>query len=292
MSRTASPLRYPGGKSALLDLVSSILLKNRLDGGHYAEPFAGGGGLALSLLFEGMVGEIHLNDIDPGISALWRCLLKQTDDLIDKMNGTPITIEEWQRQKLVNSAPDGDDLDLGFSTLFLNRTNRSGIIKGAGVIGGLRQNGNYLLDCRFNKEDLSRRIRRIARYKDRIHFTSDDALVFLKGIEAKLPARGLLCADPPYFDKGSNLYTSFYRDDDHADLADSILDLECPWITTYDNCPEISRLYNKRRQFEFSVQYSVQTKRVASELMIVSKGLRMPRSLLERRFKPTSHRTV
>ena len=160
MTRTASPLRYPGGKSALHNLVSDIIHANGLDGGHYAEPFAGGGGLAHSLLFEGIVREIHLNDIDPAIAAFWRAILEQNDELCAMIETTPVTIEQWHDQKKIYARffEQRDDLQLGFATLFLNRTNRSGIIKGAGVIGGLRQTGNYLLDCRFNKVDLIRKI--------------------------------------------------------------------------------------------------------------------------------------
>ena len=101
MTRTASPLRYPGGKSALHNLVSDIIHANGLDGGHYAEPFAGGGGLALSLLFEGIVREIHLNDIDPAIAAFWRAILEQNDELCAMIETTPVTIEQWHDQKKI-----------------------------------------------------------------------------------------------------------------------------------------------------------------------------------------------
>lgn len=281
MTRTASPLRYPGGKSALHHLVSDILYANNLDSGHYAEPFAGGGGLALSLLFEGVVREIHLNDLDPAIAAFWRAILEHNSELCDLIEETPVTIEEWhsQKTKYADLQESGDDLSLGFATLFLNRTNRSGIIKGAGVIGGLRQTGNYLLDCRFNKQDLIKRIKRISKYKRRIHFSQLDALKFLPKVEKSLPQRSLICADPPYFGKGANLYTSFYKPDDHAVLAENMLKLKSPWITTYDNCTEIAHLYKTRRQYEFSVQYSAQTKRLGSELLIVSKGMKLPNSL-------------
>ncbi len=277
MTRTASPLRYPGGKSALHNLVSDIIHANRLDGGHYAEPFAGGGGLALSLMFEGIVREVHLNDIDPAIAAFWRAILDHNNELCALIESTPVTIDQWHLQKESYSRllDQSDDLTLGFATLFLNRTNRSGIIKGAGVIGGLRQAGNYLLDCRFNKEDLVRRIKRISKYKDRIHFSQLDALEFLPEVQSIIPKNSLICADPPYFGKGANLYTSFYLPDDHSVLAESMLKLTCPWITTYDNCPEIAEIYKSRRQYEFSVQYSAQTKRLGSELLIVSKGMRL-----------------
>lgn len=175
MAKTASPLRYPGGKSALLKMVSSVLRANRLDRGHYVEPFAGGAGLALVLLYKGDVGEVHLNDIDPSIAALWRTMLGNAEALIDRMQTTPITIEERERQRSIYLKQGGDDLAIGFATLFLNRVNRSGIIKTGGVIGGLQQNGDYSMDCRFNIEDLGARIRRIAKYSERIHFTSLDA---------------------------------------------------------------------------------------------------------------------
>ena len=296
MTRTASPLRYPGGKSALHNLVGSIIYANRLDGGHYAEPFAGGGGLALSLLFGGIVREIHLNDIDPAIAALWRTILERNDEICAMIETTPVTIEQWHDQKKIHARlleqqgqgpgktrehplKQHDDLQLGFATLFLNRTNRSGIIKNAGVIGGLRQTGTYLLDCRFNKANLIQKIKRISRYRDRIHFSQSDAIKFLPELEKILPTNSFICADPPYYKKGKFLYTSFYHPEDHSVLARSILELTRPWIITYDNCPEISRIYKSRRQYEFSVQYSTQTKRLDTERLIVSKGMRLPSDL-------------
>lgn len=290
MTRTASPLRYPGGKSALHNLVSEILCANSLDRGHYAEPFAGGGGLALSLLFNGVVREVHLNDIDPAIAAFWRSILFQNDALCDLIENTPVTIDEWHRQKnAYNNLQDNpNDPNLGFATLFLNRTNRSGIIKGAGVIGGLRQTGNYLLDCRFNKLDLIKRIKRISKYKHRIHFSQLDALEFIPKLKDALPKRSLICADPPYYGKGANLYTSYYKPEDHSALSECMMSVASPWIVTYDNCKEIAGIYRKRRQYEFSVQYSAQTKRLGSELLIVSKGMKIPSQLpLTKSYQPS-----
>lgn len=258
-------------------MVTSIICRNGLLGGTYAEPFAGGCGLALSLLFASVVREAHLNDIDPAISALWRSILDDTEAVCDLVHRTPVTIDEWHAQReIYKSAGNGDAVSFGFATLFLNRTNRSGIIKGAGVIGGLRQTGNYLLDCRFNKDDLVKRIRRIGKYRSRIHFTSLDATDFLNHTAKTLPKTTLLMADPPYFGKGADLYTSSFTEADHATLAEAILATELPWITTYDDHPQIVALYRSRRQFGFSIQYSAQTKRLGNELLIVSKGLRVP----------------
>src|ERR1019366_3718179 len=168
MTRVVSPLRYPGGKTCLYALAATILRENELERGHYVEPYAGGCGLALSLLYGGHVADIHINDIDPAIWAFWHCVLNETDALVALVTKTPVTIEEWLKQRDIHRARDaGNTLRLGFSAFFLNRTNRSGIIKGGGVIGGLNQDGNYKIDCRYNTDDLVRRIMRVKKYRDR-----------------------------------------------------------------------------------------------------------------------------
>ena len=88
--------------------------------------------------------------------------------------------------------------------------------------------------------------------------------------------RDSFCIDPPYFNKGSSLYTSFYKPEDHALLRDTILELDRPWMVTYDNAEEINALYAVRDRYLFNVNYSVQTKRVADELLVTSPGLLLP----------------
>ncbi len=280
MPLATSPLRYPGGKTPLLGVISSIIRLNKLQYGHYAEPYAGGCGLALGLLYGGYVSDIHINDIDQGIGAFWHVVLNQTDEFIDLMHRTPITVDEWRRRREMQRNQSGlSELEIAFTTFFLNRTNRSGIIKNAGVIGGLSQSGRYSVDCRFTKGELERRIRRIRKYRDHIHLHRKDALNFIKHVECNLPERTFLCIDPPYFNKGATLYTSFYDPEDHAEVAKEVLRLDRPWIITYDRCAEINALYASRRQFEISLNYSAQVKRVGSELLIASKGLKMPEAL-------------
>lgn len=277
VGRATSPLRYPGGKSCLYGLASTLLRTNGLERTHYAEPFAGGCGLALNLLYQGHVSDIHINDIDLSVWSFWYIVLNDTERLVQKIEEIDVTVAEWQKQKAIHRNLDSSDtFERGFSTFFLNRTNRSGVIKEAGVIGGLDQDGPYKIDCRFNRVDLARRIRRVAKYRNRIHLSRLDALDFLEHARSNLPASAFLCIDPPYYRKGSKLYTSFYTKEDHAALASSVLSLDKPWVVTYDNAAEISSLYRGRRQFEFDINYSLETKRRGTELLIVSKGLRVP----------------
>jgi DNA adenine methylase len=161
--RFNTPLRYPGGKGKLTGYIKLILNQNNLVGGHYVEPYAGGAGIALALLLDKYVSRIHLNDLNPAVHTFWRIVLDEPDALCKLISITDVTIEEWHKQKAIFADPKNHSpLEIAFSTFFLNRTNRSGIILG-GVIGGKNQGGTWKLNARFNKPELIDRIDRVAR---------------------------------------------------------------------------------------------------------------------------------
>ena len=261
-------------------MISKIVKDNGLERGHYVEPYAGGCGLALSLMFGGYVHELHLNDIDSSIFMFWQMITRHTERFIEKIRETPITIGEWYNQRSIQrNSETAEDFDLAFSTFYLNRTNRSGIISKAGVIGGYKQQGQYKMDCRFNKDGLIKRIRRIAKYKHRIHLHNLDAVDFIQKIDIELPGNTFYFIDPPYYKKGHTLYTNFYKPDDHKQLADIVLRLKRPWVLTYDDSPAIQHLYGTQNQFRFNINYSAARKRVGSELLITSNALNLARDL-------------
>lgn len=268
-----SPLRYPGGKSKLTAYVVETLKLNELEGGTYVEPFAGGCAIAWYLLLEGHVENVWINDLDPAIHAFWYSVLNRTDDLCQRIEDTEVTIEEWHRQKAVYENYKTNSLDLGFATFFLNRTNRSGIIK-AGVIGGLEQNGNYLLDCRFNKERLIEQIRAIAASRDNIILTNLDATQFIDEYLPSINGKCLVNIDPPYYVKGKGLYQNFFEHDDHYRLFRSVRNIQHPWIVTYDDTPEICGIYAEFEPQVFGLTYTAQTKRKGSEVIIHSSNTR------------------
>ena len=148
MPITDTPLRYPGGKTQMTPLVLDIVHTNGLAQGFYCEPFAGGAGIACRLLVSGAVSEVSINDIDRAIYAFWYSVLNEPDQLCELIERTPVTMNEWRRQRAVYLRQEEADIaDLGFATFFLNRTNRSGIING-GVIGGEKQTGEWGIDAR------------------------------------------------------------------------------------------------------------------------------------------------
>ena len=249
----------------------------------YCEPFAGGAGIACRLLLAGAVSEIWINDIDASIYAFWHSVLNAPDELCSWIQKTPVTISEWKNQRALQQDKSASIFRIGCSTLFLNRTNRSGILKG-GVIGGQEQVSDYLLDCRFNRADLIRKIQRLALYKDQIHLSRLDAEIYIQTVVPKLPNHSLTNIDPPYFGKGPGLYTSFYKPDDHAALSRAVRQIKKPWILTYDDAPEILDLYAGLPRLLKELNYTAQIKRVGVELLVMSKTLKWPGTINKERL--------
>lgn len=270
-----SPLRYPGGKGKVANYIKLLLLENDLVGCDYVEPYAGGASVALSLLFEDYVDTIHINDLNPGVYAFWKAVLDETEVLCARIERTPVTMTEWHVQREIAAAVDVESFDLAFATFFLNRTNRSGIIKG-GVIGGQNQTGPWKLDARFNKSDLGQRIRKIGRHRGRIYLTNVDATVFLRPWTGGDQPTSFLYLDPPYFVKGRGLYDNFYGPDDHTAVADIVRELRHPWMVSYDAAPEITSLYSRFEAIRYSLTYSANTRGLGSEVMFFSTGLERP----------------
>lgn len=267
-----TPLRYPGGKGKFSPFVKNLMLQNNLNG-DYLEPYAGGAGVALDLLFNGFCKNIHINDVDPAIFNFWKSITYNTEEFLKKLHDTPITIDEWSRQRLIlNNPEDSTELEHGFATFFLNRTNRSGILK-AGVIGGKNQTGQYKLDARFNKKDLATRIVTIGNFSNNINIYNLDAFELLQQADELLPQNSLIYLDPPYYVKGQGLYRNFYRHDDHVEIQKILTNVYTPWIVSYDNCIEIKEIYADYRQDEYFLNYSASQKVKGSEVMIYCDSL-------------------
>lgn len=276
MPSTHTPLRYPGGKTRLVSYVSDLLFKNNLVDGHYFEPYAGGAGLAISLLIKGHSRYLHLNDIDRSIYAFWYCVLNETDALCHFIETVDITMSEWHKQKEIQAQKKTIDLlTLGKSTHFLNRTNRSGILTG-GVIGGKNQTGKYKIDARFTRKTLIEKIKRIAFYKARIQIYNKDAMEFLSEWGTDFPEKSIINLDPPYYVKGQELYQNSYEHDDHKKISEMIPKLEPYWIMTYDNVDPIKEFYSQFPITEFSLSYSAQNRYKGKEILIADPRLKLP----------------
>lgn len=276
MGKSYSPLRYPGGKGKFYKHIIPIFEKNKLKNLTYIEPFAGGAGLACELLLKKNVSKIILNDYDRSIFAFWYSIINNTDEFCNKILNTDITLNERIRQKEIQINKNSASLfDLGFSTFFLNRINRSGIIKG-GPISKSENSGSYPLSCRFNKENLIKIIRKIAAERDNIELYNLDAVEFIKKIE-DIDKNCFIFFDPPYYHNGKDLYVNFYKNEDHINLSKSIIDnlQDYKWILTYDDCIEIRNIYSqlKKNTYKnikkktYTLSYTAGNARKATELI-------------------------
>ena len=279
MPVTHSPLRYPGGKTQLADFVANLIQINNMKNGTYIEPFAGGSGVSLQLLFDGIVDHIVINDYDKSIYSIWNAIINHTDQFIELIEETPITIEEWHNQKRIytENRTYMNSLEGGFATFFLNRTNVSGIIS-AGPIGGQVQTSKYKIDCRFNKASLIKKIRAIAERKDSITLFRKDANQLVDIINDRYsPDNTFIFFDPPYFLQGQNLYLSFISPKKHIQMKNSIERLNnFYWILTYDTAPQIAEIYsNVAQKYKYNLTYSANKKIKATEFLFASERTKL-----------------
>lgn len=272
--RNFSPLRYPGGKSQLANYVERLINIKKLNKSTYIEPFCGGAAVALYLLINGYVSNVIINDYDRSIYAFWYCCLNKSNELCKLIKDTKINVDEWYKQREIQKFKNEVDLlSLGFSTLFLNRTNRSGIIN-AGVIGGVNQNGKYKINCRFNKEKIIEKIKRIASFKERIYLYNFDAGILIDNVINKLNHKSFIFFDPPYYKKGKCLYTNFYEYKDHSLLANKIKSIKYhSWVVTYDDEEEIKNMYRGFVKETYKLNYFAGKNHKGDEVIFYSKTL-------------------
>lgn len=280
MPVTESPLRYPGGKTKIYDKVKKIIedvlsKENRI----YIEPYAGGAGLALKLLYKKDVERLVLNDLDYHIYCFWKACIDETEAFCNMIRNITINIEEWNRQKEIYvNIENYTDLQIGFSAFFLNRCNVSGIING-GPIGGNEQTGVYKIDARFNKESLIKKIEKVASYKEKIALYNMDAKDFLEKIIPQYSCDHIfLNIDPPYVKKGPLLYKNSYAYKDHKSIAELVTEMKTYWIVTYDACDIIKKLYKGFVIEDLELNYSAGKAKKGKEYIIYSKLIKVERA--------------
>lgn len=248
LRKRLSPLRYPGGKSKLIDFIYERLQENQMD--TFVEVFAGGASLGLSLLDASKINKLVLNDLDPAVYAFWDTVVSDSCLLLHRLAEAP-TYQDFRDAKLILDSADelvgtySGKRELAWSFLLLNRTCFSGIVK-AGPMGGKAADKKAFLS-RWNSDALRKRIGRISELSSRIEVHRMDCCDFVESLAYWYPDATLF-VDPPYYQKGPVLYPLSFTTADHCRLADTLnaLHIGMPGpdiIVTYDDCPEIRNLY-------------------------------------------------
>ncbi|QPD00211.1 DNA adenine methylase [Qipengyuania soli] len=268
----STPFRYPGGKASLTELLAEKIRNSDATITSYAEPYAGGAGAAIELLNSAIVDAIFLNDFDRRIYAAWWAMLNHTDLFIERIRATAVDIDTWrQHRDVVESEVGETDLfELGFSTYYLNRTNHSGVILGAGPIGGISQLGKWKIDARWYPETMAKRIKWLGQNAHRIILSNRDGLRFLREFEKEAANSCFFFIDPPYVRAGKKLYLNGMNDLKHRDLAKFLQDDNHVrnWLVTYDDCSLIRENFEASNVGSVPVKYSMRRRRTEQEICV------------------------
>lgn len=240
LKKQVSPLRYPGGKSKVLDLLASYLSEEKKT---FVDVYCGGGSVGLSLLLSGVVEHLVMNDLDKGVYAFFHTVLTAPEALIQKIR-TVVPDRElfFYYQEMVKKDYDEfPELERAFGFLVVNRLAFSGIWN-ANPTSNLLQ--------RWNPKVLEKRVWNIWEKREQIILLNEDALKVIE--EYYWDETCTLFIDPPYYvawDK--KLYHHCYQEEEHQKLADLLNTLVCGMpahadiLVTYDNHPFIAKLYQE-----------------------------------------------
>jgi DNA adenine methylase len=243
-----SPLRYPGAKRKIAPYVETLIQDYGLQGSVFVEPCCGGASVSLHLLERGIVSNVILIDKDPWVASFWQILFSEPDQLIEDIMNVEVSVAQWRTFK--ETEPQ-NMREMALYCFFFNRTNYSGILNG-GMIGGHGQKSQYKINCRFNKSDLIKRIRRLSeRFSNRI-LAVREASIFeiLEEAKAEHHDGRIYYIDPPYVDKGQTLYHHNFRTEDHQSLKTCLEDFHEPWILSYHEHNLVEEMYLKGELFE------------------------------------------
>ncbi|UYZ39032.1 DNA adenine methylase (plasmid) [Clostridium beijerinckii] len=244
-NKRLSPLRYPGGKSKLIGYLYSKLQENKCD--TFIEAYSGGGSLGLALLESNVINKLILNDIDYGIYSLFYLSVNDPSELVKMLQeNKPSYLDFYSAQNIVlGQYKNCNMLEAAWSCLVVNRLAFSGICK-AGPLGGKNSQNIDKLLSRWNQVDLINRIEKIYDMKSRIKVFNIDAEELIQ--EMYYLKNATIFVDPPYFEKGKNLYNYYYTNENHISLATLLDSLYmcipgADIILTYDNQKYIKELY-------------------------------------------------
>ncbi len=271
MKPTVTPLRYPSGKTWLLDYVKEFIKFHKLEPKAIVEPYAGSASVSIGLLQGGLVNEAYISEKDPLIVAFWNAVLYQNEELVEFIKSLEVSLETWYSLKKYlhfDSDHKYNTVELAGAFLFFNRTNFSGIIKG-GPLGGKQQQSSYKFDCRFNREKIIEKIQGLHDLKGRLHVAEVDGIKFMQRMTSGTNENLLFYVDPPYYGAGRELYRYYFIDEDHQKLSAFLKRLEHPWLLSYDDADFIRNLYTDSKTFPVYTDYqSGNLRRNVRELLI------------------------
>lgn len=235
--RQISPFRYPGGKTWLVPTIAEWLRRLPDPPKVLIDPFTGGGSVPLGVLGDGLVDRIVLGELDPDVSAVWKCIFSpQRDYLIYRIATFSMSRDNVIRE--LNRSPKSG-VDHAFQVLLKNRTFRGGILAPGASLMKVGENGRGV-GSRWYPNTLIKRMKALESLRSTITFVEGDAIDL---IDRYLDRRDVVFfIDPPYTAgngkrAGRRLYK--YSDVDHPALFELLSRAAGLVLMTYDDCSAV-----------------------------------------------------
>jgi len=264
--------RYPGGKNKLKDRICERIMSlsnscRDCNGEfEYREPFFGGGSIGLALMKQDKLTRAWFNDKDEGIACLWNAVGIYPHELKKMVKGFKPSVKafdeisEFLKTQTLRYTSESV-VQYGFYKLAIHQISYSGLgLKSGGPLGGRSQESAYKIDCRWSPDYICKKIDEVNKMFRNIDFPGCTSHDFSEVIVDYRPA--VIYLDPPYYDKGSDLYYHSFTEQDHKRLAKELKATPHKWVLSYDDCPEIRKLYDWANIEVLNVNYSITSKKV------------------------------
>jgi DNA adenine methylase len=267
--------RYPGGKKKLCSVIFNEMKDYIHEVEEYKEVFFGAGSVGIHLLNEFKdanhnLKRLYLNDKDYNVYCLWKAVIFNHEELIEKIKSFTPKVENFYEFKEYLTSDwhhKNDEMETAFRKIAIHQISYSGLgTKSGGPLGGKEQKSKYKIDCRWSPDFMIKKILKLYDlFKDyEILVSKQDFSDHINGENA------FVYLDPPYFEKGNELYQLSFSESDHVRMAQELKKSNSKWMVSYDDQPEIRELYDWANIIEVNVKYSINTIREKQELIITN----------------------
>ena len=239
-----SPFRYPGGKTWFVPTfrgwIASLKVKPRI----LVEPFAGGGIISLTALFENLVEKAVMVELDDEVAAVRETIVNgDAEWLAHRILTFPMTREAVEEELERTPATKREK---AFQTILKNRTLHGGILaEGSRFIrNGENRKG---IGSRWYPKTLAQRLTSLNHIVERIYFRCDDGLKVMMEFASREDA--IYFIDPPYTAGGKKAGKRLYKHHqiDHEHLFTICESLVGDFLMTYDDAEEVKEIARRHR---------------------------------------------
>lgn len=265
--------RYPGGKKKLKDQIFEKIDERFHKGMVYIEPFFGAGSIGLHVAKSLKPKLFWINDFNIGIYCIWKSLFSYQDELISRVKEYMPKVEDFYSfkhdLKSTFTCPKTKEgiVDLALKKIAIHQMSFSGLgTMSGGPLGGAKQTSKYKIDCRWSPDYMIKKIK-----KYRLDFEGSTTHVSCFDFSECFNighCEAVMYLDPPYFEKGNDLYQDCFSIEDHEKLRDCLKGVSCQWVLSYDDCKEIREMYSWANIDVVEASYTIKGSRKKKELII------------------------